>query len=1273
MTAVNFPSSPTNGQTLVVGSKTYTYDAAKSAWTVAVESAGGIPITITDVVPVNIEDPNVTAVEYSATDSITVTGTGFDEVAFISIRGRYITGYTIVSDTEINITQIPNLSSGSYDIALLDENKSFAAVAQVTYNNERLVWSAQPASVYIIPDEAYSRSLKLNSSASFGETYSVSSSTPLPTGLTLSSSGVLSGTVASADVGSYPITILAKNEFEQTTSQSFTLVVRDKRWDVTALSESVDYGEIVSFGQSALTDKQSRLGRVFETTATAVHDAIFSLDGKHLYTVSVTNRFITHSYCSVPWDASTATLLDYFSYDSYVIPGGTITFVRSLAIKSDGTQIFMAGGAMGGNWIFVFDLASPWSLSNISLNQIRNMSGVRMAGIFFKPDGTRFWVVDTTTTSRVGEYDLPVAWDLATITDNSKNLTIYPNDITSTRYANVSFSDDGTKLFYGTSETAVNFMAVYTLPLTTPWTLNTTTTGVVRSTYTLNVPPGYTDQFVHGVIVKNETPIYAIVPTILYDISNLPLSGGPTTSYVDYRDFVNHTGVVKSASGRTFILSKPGLSSDTGEFIALNGSATSISSISNLENIVITFDNTTKIFTSYLKTNSGYEFEKTVRYAPNNNQYTQIVIGDGGKKIYLLLENSRKVHTYTLQTAYDIADIIYESEFEFLIGGVGVYNINWIQFSPDGTELMVLANNMISRYQLNTPWNVSTISDFIDSRAVSEGSTSFAFDYQTKSLTTTTSSIIENYTNKTWLDLSARRRIGAGIDSLPTHVTFNSDGTKMYISGDSLDTITQYTLSTPWDITTALDYFRITNSELFGQALTAGVSIYFKPDGTKLYVVSNLEDIVYQYTVNIPWEITSITYDELSLNVGPQELSPTGIFFKPDGTKMYIIGSSGDDINEYSLSTAWNISTAGFVQLFSVAAQETVPQDIFFKPDGTKMYIIGSSGDDINEYSLSTAWDVSTATFVQLFSVAAQETVPTGIHFKPDGLVVYIIGSSADRVFQYNLSTAWDISSASYSEIYYSTILNDTNPTGMYFKSDGTSLFILGGSSPEAVEEYYLDTPWMLSSARYRRTSGISFSSFETSPTGLHFSADGTKMYITGTSGDDINEFTLSSPWNIHNPTFVTTFSVATQETAPQDVFFKLDGTVMYTIGTGLDQINQYSLATAWDVSTAVFTQSQSVASQESSPLGFYFSGDGSRLYVTGSTGDDINQYSLTTPWDISTMSFVAASPSIASQYTSPNSVWLDPDGRYCYVCGVNKIPEALTAGTPTVTQLKFE
>ena len=116
---------------------------------------------------------------------------------------------------------------------------------------------------------------------------------------------------------------------------------------------------------------------------------------------------------------------------------------------------------------------------------------------------------------------------------------------------------------------------------------------------------------------------------------------------------------------------------------------------------------------------------------------------------------------------------------------------------------------------------------------------------------------------------------------------------------------------------------------------------------------------------------------------------------------MYIIGHTGDDVNEYDLSTGWDISTASYSQSFSVSGQETSPRGLHFKPDGTKMYVTGDTGDDINEYNLSTAWDVSTATYNQNFSIQRYILTPEAMFFKPDGTMFYVMGQSSDFIQQY--------------------------------------------------------------------------------------------------------------------------------------------------------------------------------------------------------------------------------------------------------------------------------
>jgi len=486
----------------------------------------------------------------------------------------------------------------------------------------------------------------------------------------------------------------------------------------------------------------------------------------------------------------------------------------------------------------------------------------------------------------------------------------------------------------------------------------------------------------------------------------------------------------------------------------------------------------------------------------------------------------------------------------------------------------------------------------------------------------------------------------AAQETTPTGIFFKPDGTKMYVIGYTGDNVNEYDLSTAWDVSTAsyLQNFSVAAQETNPQ------DIFFKPDGTKMYVIGATGDDVNEYDLSTAWNVSTASYLQ-NFSVAAQETNPTGIFFKPDGTKMYVLGATGDDVNEYDLSTAWDVSSASYLQNFSVAAQETSPNRIFFKPDGTKMYVIGSSGDDVNEYDLSTAWDISTASYLQNFSVAAQETVPTGIFFKPDGTKMYVLGSTGDAVFSYTLSTAWDVSAASFdfpTEGYFSVAAQETTPTGIFFKPDGTKMYVIGATGNN-VNEYDLSTAWDVSTASYLQN--FSVAAQETNPQDIFFKPDGTKMYVLGSSGDDVNEYDLSTAWDITTASYLQKFNVSAQDTAPAGIFFKPDGLKMYILGyTGKD-VNEYDLSTAWDVSSASYLQNFSVSAQETDPTGIFFKPDGLKMYVIGLSGDDVNEYDLSTAWDITTASYLQ-NFSVSAQETNPTGIFFKPDGTKMYVLG---------------------
>ena len=173
-----------------------------------------------------------------------------------------------------------------------------------------------------------------------------------------------------------------------------------------------------------------------------------------------------------------------------------------------------------------------------------------------------------------------------------------------------------------------------------------------------------------------------------------------------------------------------------------------------------------------------------------------------------------------------------------------------------------------------------------------------------------------------------------------------------------------------------------------------------------MFIAGNQNDSVFEYTLTTAWNVSTASFVD-SFSVASEGSSPSDLIFSKSGEKMFVTDNNGDEVNEYTLSTAWDVSSASFEDALDISNEELFPTGIAFSKSGKKMFIAGGHGDDVSEYTLTTAWDVSTASFVDSFSVASQDTNPTGIAFSKSGEKMFIAGNDKNRVYEYTLATAW--------------------------------------------------------------------------------------------------------------------------------------------------------------------------------------------------------------------------------------------------------------------------
>jgi len=632
----------------------------------------------------------------------------------------------------------------------------------------------------------------------------------------------------------------------------------------------------------------------------------------------------------------------------------------------------------------------------------------------------------------------------------------------------------------------------------------------------------------------------------------------------------------------------------------------------------------------------------------------------------------------------------------FLIPSVSAASIDSVILNA--TSLNNLTNDNLTAYPQNPSlanvsvlyeWFKNGLSGFIILGNATDNNilfSSFTSEGETWFVNATPKNLTNNYdiSNASFNDIFSV----SGQDILPVGMALNNDGSKLYVIGAFGDAIYEYTLSTAFDVSTGTfnDLFNVSAQE------TDPSGMAFNNDGTKVYVIGLVGQDINEYNLSTPFDVSTGVFNDL-FDVSAQETVLRAMAFNNDGTKLYVIGTTGDDVNEYNLSTPFDVSTGVFNDLFDVSAQDTSPRGMAFNNDGTKLYVIGADSDNVNEYNLSTAFDVSTGAFNDLFSIGTQETAPQGMAFNNDGTKLYVIGSTGDDINEYDIGSVQTGTTVQSNNLTIlalsidSVILNATsannfssdnltaNPqnttpanAGILYEwfKDGLSGFtILGNATSNNIlfssftsvgETWFVNaTPKVLTN-NYDVSLGtvndlFDVSGQESAPTGMAFNNDGTKIYVIGEAGQDINEYNLSTAFDVSTGVFNDLFDVSSQDTSPLGMAFNNDGSKLYVIGATGQDINEYNLPTAFDVSTGVFNDLFDVSGQETIPVGMAFNNDGTKLYVVGETGQDINEYNLPTAFDVSTGTFVDTF-SVSGQETTPTGMAFNNDGSKLYVVG---------------------
>jgi hypothetical protein len=194
------------------------------------------PVTITSI---TVTNSSWTPLDDSAVSTsggyIVITGANFASGCNVIISSTNATSVTFVNSTTLRV-QVPAMSAGTYVVYVVNPNGTTAIIVN------GLTYSGTPTWVTTSPlpqgTTGVAISIQLSATGDAPLTYALQAGSSLPAGLTLSSSGLLSGTVSGlTSETTYNFTIEAIDAQSQESPKAFaiTIIAGDQYWDYVSL------------------------------------------------------------------------------------------------------------------------------------------------------------------------------------------------------------------------------------------------------------------------------------------------------------------------------------------------------------------------------------------------------------------------------------------------------------------------------------------------------------------------------------------------------------------------------------------------------------------------------------------------------------------------------------------------------------------------------------------------------------------------------------------------------------------------------------------------------------------------------------------------------------------------------------------------------------------------------------------------------------------------------------------------------------------------------
>lgn len=237
-------------------------------------------------------------------------------------------------------------------------------------------------------------------------------------------------------------------------------------------------------------------------------------------------------------------------------------------------------------------------------------------------------------------------------------------------------------------------------------------------------------------------------------------------------------------------------------------------------------------------------------------------------------------------------------------------------------------------------------------------------------------------------------------------IDISLDGETLWVCSRDDEKVFEYGMD-PWDITSVSEPadaefdFSDDFPQNYDSSVAHGVQIR-RTGGDYLFIFNRQE--IFGYELETPYDITSATqgdFDVLDLSANVDR--GHDFDFDPDGTELFIDDRLEEDLHQYSLSTAWDITTASHTHTHDISSFGSQGwQGMEVGDGGHKLWVVERGDDEMHQFTMSESYDLTTVKRDTAIETPHGGTL-SSIVWRPDGEQFFISEYTDHEIHEYNL------------------------------------------------------------------------------------------------------------------------------------------------------------------------------------------------------------------------------------------------------------------------------